>query len=109
MKPLPADLVFAYVPVPDAQTGRKLASAALSEKLAACANLLGPMTSFFEWEGASRSEEEWLLILKTTVTQQPSLMACLEAAHPYTCPCISFFPVTVNPAFADWVRGETAS
>lgn len=107
--PSGAELVFCYVPVHDPQTGQKLVEAALSLKLAACGNLLGPMTSYYEWQGEAKAEQEWLLILKSTRFHQSSLMALIEELHPYTCPCISCFPVTANAVFTEWVQGQTTS
>ncbi|MGA0334566.1 MAG: divalent-cation tolerance protein CutA [Kiritimatiellia bacterium] len=100
------ELIFCYVPVPDSETGKSLARAALDAGLAGCANLLGPMTSIYEWEGKVQEEAEFLLILKTTAEKQRALRDWMEKKHPYECPCIAGFPVTTNRAFAEWIQRQ---
>lgn len=96
-----------YIPVPDRETGVRLARLALESRLAACGNVHGPMESLYEWEGEMQREEEWALWLKTAPESAARLAARMEEAHPYDCPCVVRLPATANPAFADWV-GEMA-
>jgi periplasmic divalent cation tolerance protein len=93
-----------YIPVPDVETGKRLARLGLEQKLAACANLHGPMVSLYEWEGEMKEEEEWVLILKTVSTQAKALSALIEEAHPYECPCIVGVPAEANAGFEEWVN-----
>ncbi|MDF3127577.1 divalent-cation tolerance protein CutA [Kiritimatiellaeota bacterium B1221] len=102
-KPAEAPLRLFYVPVPDRETGKALVTQVLGARLAACGNLLGPMLSFYEWEGEQKQEEEFLLILKTPAEKAYELQGVLEKIHPYECPCISSFPVEANADFVDWV------
>ncbi len=102
-KPADTPLRLFYVPVPDRESGKALVSKVMAARLAACANLLGPMLSFYEWEGEQKEEEEFLLILKTTAEKETELRAFLEGIHPYDCPCISSFAVDANTDFVEWV------
>ena len=80
----------------------------VTRRLAACANLLPAVQSYFRWEGALESATEATLMIKTTVTAYPGLQAALIAAHPYDVPEIIAIPIAAGlPAYLDWVRGET--
>ena len=80
----------------------------MEASLAACANVLGPMTSVYEWEGNLCEEEERLLLLKTTAGKRDGLKALLEAEHPYEVPCLTDWSIDANEAFAEWVRKQTS-
>lgn len=44
---------------------QKIASSAVGKRLAACVQILGPITSTYWWQGAMETAEEWLCLLKT--------------------------------------------
>ena len=96
-------LILFYIPVPSQEVGRELAAKAVSSSQAACANLLGPLHSLYEWEGEVREETEWLLLLKTAPERAEALSSDLEEWHPYECPAILRLDAESNPAFAAWV------
>lgn len=101
-------LHLVYVPVPDRETGLRLGRDAVRLRQAACANLHGPMTSIYEWEGDLCEESEFLLLFKTAADRVEALESWLVQAHPYECPCVISGDVErVNPAFGDWVRAMT--
>lgn len=101
------EITVFYVPVPDAAAGLALARAAVTADLAACGNVMGPMTSVYRWEGVLQEEAEHLLLLKTRADQADALSALLERLHPYECPCLLRLPEgTANPAYAAWVRDQ---
>jgi len=98
------NLVILYIPVPDEETGRRLAREAVKNSLAACANLLGAVESVYEWQGALCQEQERILLLKTTEGKAEEAMRQMEALHPYDCPCVLRLGADANAAFADWVK-----
>lgn len=100
-------VTFYYIPVPSRETGAELARTVLAESLAACGNLLGPMTSIYEWKQEICEEEEYALILKTDPGREKELRARLLELHPYDCPCISGWEAQANTDFSDWVREQT--
>lgn len=77
-----------YCPFPDRDTARAAANALLDRKLIACANLLGPIESIFEWQGERGSGEEFGVIFKTDATRLEAAIQCLEQLHPYDTPAI---------------------
>jgi periplasmic divalent cation tolerance protein len=85
-----------------------LAAGAIEARLAACAQVLGPITSVFRWEGATQTEREWRLELKTAADRVPALTEHLQANHPYDVPEIIATPVTGGGAdYLSWLVAET--
>ncbi|WP_067605689.1 divalent-cation tolerance protein CutA [Nocardiopsis listeri] len=93
----------------DAREGaERLAGSVVEHHLAACAQVGGPIRSFYRWENAVRSDEEWMVVIKTTADRLDDLVAHLVEAHPYDVPEIVAVPVTGgNPEYLSWVRDET--
>jgi periplasmic divalent cation tolerance protein len=84
-----------------------IARAVVEERLAACVNLVGPVTSIYEWQGAVETATETTLILKVPADKADALRARLRELHPYDVPEILALPVDVarsEPAYVAWVR-----
>jgi periplasmic divalent cation tolerance protein len=97
-----------YVTASDPAEARRIARVVVEERLAACANILAPMTSIYWWEGAVQESSEAVLILKTTSDRVAALTARVKELHSYDVPCIEAWPVAAGlPAFLDWVGRET--
>jgi periplasmic divalent cation tolerance protein len=85
-----------------------LARTAVEAKVAACAQIEGPVTSVYRWEGAVQTEQEWRVLYKTTAAQYPALEAHIKAAHDYETPEIIATPITHgSDAYLSWVSAET--
>lgn len=96
-----------YVTAPAREAAEKIATAVVTERLAACANIFGGMTSVFHWEGKLCRENEAALILKTTEEKTTALIARIKELHSYDCPCIVALPIEDgNTEFLNWVRQE---
>jgi periplasmic divalent cation tolerance protein len=104
----PADstpLLEVRVAVPDTETGLALSHDLVARQLAACVQILGPMTSVYTWQGQTQQGDEWLLLIKTTEAAFDDLVAVIRAEHSYEVPEILGVPVTHALAeYADWVR-----
>lgn len=95
-----------YVTVPSKQEAEKIAETVVSEKRAACANILDGVTSIFEWDETLCREQEAILFLKTTSEQVDSLTERIKELHTYEVPCIVALPIeSGNPDFLNWVAG----
>jgi periplasmic divalent cation tolerance protein len=99
-----------YVTAPSRSVAEELARAAVAARLAACANVLDGVTSFFHWDGALQRANEALLLLKTVQACEDDLTALLRRLHPYDCPCIVALPVEGgHPEFLRWVAAEVSA
>jgi periplasmic divalent cation tolerance protein len=93
------------VAVPSVPIGTRIAQAVLEARLAACAQLLGPMTSHYIWKGRRESARERLLLLKTERSHSARLVRLVRSLHPYEVPEILVLPiVAADAAYARWVR-----
>jgi len=97
-----------YVTVPDAALAAEIGRALVTERLAACANVLGPVQSFYRWQGEVCDESEHVLIAKTTRARVEALTARVVALHRASLPCVVALPITGGHApFLDWIGAET--
>jgi len=83
---------------------------AVEERLAACAQVSGPITSTYRWHGEVESAQEWLCVLKTTSVLLDPLCGALKLAHSYETPEIIATAIDAgDPDYLAWVAGETGS
>jgi periplasmic divalent cation tolerance protein len=86
-----------------------IARALVSEKLAACCNILPRIRSIYEWEGAIRSDEEAMLIIKSHQEKFPELMNRIRALHSYALPEIISLPMQGgSDEYLAWLRRSLA-
>ena len=81
----------------------KIAENLLSNKLAACVNIIDKMKAMYMWDGRLQDDNETILIAKTTKECMPDLIQKVKSLHSYDCPCIVSLPVSDgNPEFLNW-------
>jgi periplasmic divalent cation tolerance protein len=86
----------------------ELGRAAVEARLAACAQVAGPVASTYWWEGGIERAEEWLVLLKLPADRFGELSAFLTERHSYDEPEIVALPiVAASPAYLGWIREET--
>ena len=82
-------VVTIYVTASTLDEAKSIASTIVGERLAACANILGHVTSVFHWDGALQEETEVAMILKTRRNLVVTLTERIKQIHSYDCPCIT--------------------
>lgn len=86
------------------ETAANLARAAVTAKLAAGAQVHGPVASFFWHKGESGEGEEWQVTLKTTTNRYSELEALLLREHTWENPEISAVPLVAGTAaYFAWI------
>jgi periplasmic divalent cation tolerance protein len=86
----------------------ELARAAVQGRLAACAQVAGPIASTFWWEGGIERAEEWLVMLKLPADRYSELAAFITERHSYDEPEIVALPILAGSAsYLSWIREET--
>lgn len=94
--------------LPDQASAQALAATLVTERLAACVNLLAPCRSIYRWQGEIESAEETPLLIKTTAECYAALEAAIRAGHPYELPEIIAVPIVRGlPEYLAWVAAET--
>ncbi|MEI6892362.1 MAG: divalent-cation tolerance protein CutA [Pontiella sp.] len=103
------DAYFVYVTAKDLSEAKVLARTVVTERLAACANVLGSIQSVYWWDGKLCEDDEVALVLKTSEVRKNELIARLREIHSYETPCITCLPIADgNPDFLSWIVAETA-
>jgi periplasmic divalent cation tolerance protein len=86
----------------------ELAHDAVAARLAASAQVAGPVASTYWWEDSLERAEEWLVMLKLPADRYQQLADFLTERHSYDEPEIVATPiVTGSPAYLSWIEEET--
>ncbi|GAB3496673.1 divalent-cation tolerance protein CutA [Amycolatopsis cihanbeyliensis] len=92
------------------QAARELAASAIDARLGACAQIVGPITSVYRWEGAVQTDQEWRVEIKTAADRVAELTERLNAEHGYDVPEIIATPIDGGSAeYLAWLIDETRS
>jgi periplasmic divalent cation tolerance protein len=93
---------------PTADKAAEVARTLVTEQLAACVNLVGPVRSIYRWKGEISDDSETLAVIKTTAERFDALKARLVELHPYEVAEVIAMPVEAGHApYLAWVEAET--
>ena len=85
-----------------------LARSIVEERLAACAQVIGPIESTYLWHGAIETAEEWQVALKTSTSRYEALAEHIRLHHSYELPEVLCLPfVDGDPAYFRWIDEQT--
>ena len=99
---------FIYVTAGSMNEAKKIGKALVSNRLAACVNIIDNMHSMYWWEGEIQNDNEVILIAKTRESLVPELIDKVKSMHSYDCPCIVSLPILDgNKAFLEWIAQQT--
>lgn len=89
---------------PNNNVAKNVANALVSEKLAACVNILPGVTSVYAWQDNIETDTEVMLIIKTLVTHFEPLNDRLAELHPYEVPEIVALNIQQgNNDYLNWI------
>ena len=80
------------------EDGDRLARALVTERLAACVNVVPGIRSVYRWKGEIETSDECLLIIKSSRDLFAALSAAIEKLHPYEIPEVVAVPWWMAPA-----------
>ncbi|KAJ7564332.1 hypothetical protein O6H91_02G013200 [Diphasiastrum complanatum] len=102
--------IVVYVTVPNKETGKRLATSIITNKLAACVNQIPGVESTYWWEGKVETDAELLLFIKTRQSLLEALTEHIKANHPYEVPEVVSLPITGGyEKYLKWLNDNTAS
>jgi periplasmic divalent cation tolerance protein len=94
--------------LPDSESAFNLAREVVNLRLAACANVLAPATSFYRWEGREEQATEHPVLIKSTEARYPELEQAIRRLHPYSVPEIVSWPLERgSDDYLRWVEAQT--
>jgi periplasmic divalent cation tolerance protein len=91
------------------EDAKTLARTLVEQRVAACVNTMGRVTSTYRWKGEVQQEQETLLIIKTTAPRLAALEQTIREHSQYELP--EFIVLSVQAGSADylaWVRESVA-
>jgi len=91
------------------EEAEKLSRLVVDDRLAACAQVAGPITSTYWWQGKVETAEEWIVFMKTRAGLADQLISRVKAEHSYDTPEIIATPIVAgNLGYLEWISAETA-
>lgn len=87
-----------------ADEAERIATALVEAQLAACVNIVSPITSVYRWKGAVHKEREWLLLIKTRASAFETVSKKIREQHSYDLPECIQIPIEVGTAeYLNWI------
>jgi periplasmic divalent cation tolerance protein len=84
-----------------------IARALVEQRLAACVQVLGPITSMYWWQGKMETSHEWQCWIKSRRDLYEQIEATIRQHHSYETPEILAVPVAAGSAsYLAWLEGE---
>ena len=98
-------ILLALSTFPDAEIARRISNELVSERFAACANILPAVESIYRWKEKIESGNERLVLFKLSEDRQFAFQEKLRSLHPYDVPEIIFVPIASgSPEYLQWVN-----
>ena len=101
----PMSYVVVVITTPNKEEAVKIVRILLKERLIACANILGPVSSLFWWQGKIDEENEFLIFMKSRKSLFERISERVTEIHSYDVPEIILLPIIEgSPPYLDWLR-----
>jgi len=98
---------FVYITCASPEEANAIGKSLVEERLAACANIIPGMTSWYRWNDKIENGEETILILKSSAELADEVIRRVKELHSYEVPCIVFLPILEgNPDYLEWMRSS---
>jgi periplasmic divalent cation tolerance protein len=92
------------------EDAERIARMLVEERLAACVQVSGPITSIYRWRGQIETAQEWRCLAKTRQGLYEAVERAIRRIHPYEVPEIVALPIVAGSAgYLAWVEGETGN
>ena len=101
------DNIIVFVTTSSGPEAKKIAELLLSQRKAACVNIVPRVDSSFWWRGKLDSARESLLIVKTKASLLSEIVDLVKAAHSYEVPEVIALPIIGgNEDYLKWIDSE---
>ncbi len=102
------DPLVVLTTVESREQAESIARLLVEDELAACVQIVGPVTSIYRWEGRVETAGELLLLIKTRSGIYPDLEQKIRENHPYRTPEILALPVQSGfEGYLSWLIEST--
>ncbi len=102
--------LIVFVTTPNNGEAARIAEALVSERLAACVNIVAAVESVYRWEGKVTRDSEALMIIKTTEERYFELESRVKELHSYSAPEVVALRIERgSEQYLNWLRDSTAN
>jgi periplasmic divalent cation tolerance protein len=102
--------VAAFSTAGSPEEARDIATALVTEQLAACVNIIDNIHSIYRWQGAIESAAESLMLIKTRANLLPAIELRLRELHSYDIPELIAIPIRLGAQpYLDWLLASTGA
>lgn len=89
------------------EEARTIATAIVEQHLAACVQVIGPISSTYWWQGQMETAEEYLCLIKSSRKIFSTLEMAIREVHSYETPEILAMPVVEGSEdYLYWLHGQ---
>lgn len=97
--------LIVFCTCPDEASAAQLSETLVQQRLAACVNSIPGLRSTYLWDGAVQTDQEHLLMIKTSRRRYPALETAIRNTHPYELPEILAVEAALGlPDYLQWVH-----
>lgn len=99
------DALVVQTTLASAEAAETLAQTLVERQLAACVQIIGPLTSIYRWQEKLEKSTEWLCLIKSRRVVLDQLEAAIRELHPYEVPEILLLPADVGSlGYLRWLQ-----
>lgn len=80
------------------EEAERISAGLVERRLAACVQVIGPISSRYRWQDEIERAQEWLCLAKTAASRYPELEAAIGELHSYEEPEIVATPIVAGSA-----------
>ena len=104
VKTIPMNPILILTNCPSSQEADNIAAALLEQELAAAAQIIGPTTSRYRWQGEVHHQQEWLLVIKTSGHCEAQIKNVIGQLHSYELPGMLTLDIAGgNERYLQWI------
>ena len=105
-----SDFIQVTTAIDNEEGAQKIAQALVSQHLAACVHVAGPITSTYWWQGKMEVEREWTCAAKTRKELYDDVEKAIRENHSYEEPEIVALPIVQGSrSYLAWLAAETTT
>lgn len=102
------DYIIVLTTCNSSEIASSIAESLVSNKLAACVNIINGIESVYQWQGKIEHDKEILLIIKTQQYLYSQLEQAIQELHDYELPEIIAVPInTGEKNYLNWIQSAT--
>ena len=105
-----ANTIIVQTTIDSRDGAQRIGQALVERRLAACAQISGPIASTYWWQGRMEHAEEWICAVKTKQELYESLERAIRELHPYETPeIVATTIIAGSQSYLEWVEAETSA